>query len=128
MSGCARRDSEPVLVVTAKNAEPLYGALSFGNAHCHSSAVSAVTRMNDQEAAGALKSTSLFGALDEESLLRLARSCRQRTYRRGQYLWYQDDVGDRLVVVCTGMVKVMLASERGGGDAASHRRSQRRAR
>lgn len=72
-----------------------------------------MTRMNDQEAAGALKSTSLFRALDEESLLRLARSCRQRTYRRGQYLWYQDDVGDRLVVVCKGLVKVMLASERG---------------
>jgi len=69
--------------------------------------------MDDHEAARALKSTPMFRTLDEESLLRLAGACRQRTYRRGQYLWYQGDVGDRLVVVCRGLVKVVLASERG---------------
>ena len=55
----------------------------------------------------------MFGALGEEPLLKLARACRQRTYRRGQYLWYQDDVGDRLIVICEGSVKVLVASERG---------------
>jgi len=72
-----------------------------------------MTRMGDHQAAETLKTTSIFGALDEEPLLKLARACRQRTYRRGQYLWYQDDVGDRLIVICEGLVKVMLASERG---------------
>ncbi len=72
-----------------------------------------MTRLDDHQAARALKSTPMFGALDEESLLTLARACPQRTYRRGQYLWYQDDVGDRLVVICQGLVKVVLASERG---------------
>lgn len=69
--------------------------------------------MGDHDAAGALKSTSLFRGLDEESLLRLAGACRERTYRRGQYLWYQDDAGDRLVVICKGLVKVTLTSEQG---------------
>jgi CRP-like cAMP-binding protein len=69
--------------------------------------------MDDPGAARTLQSTKMFGALDNESLLTLARSCRQRTYRRGQYLWYQDDVADRLVVVSKGLVKVTLASERG---------------
>ena len=72
-----------------------------------------MTRMTDHEAAGTLRSTTMFGALGEEPLLKLARACGQRTHRRGQYLWYQDDAGDRLVVICAGLVKVMLASERG---------------
>jgi CRP-like cAMP-binding protein len=72
-----------------------------------------MTRMTDHEAAGTLRSTTMFGALGEEPLLKLARACGQRTHRRGQYLWYQDDTGDRLVVICAGLVKVMLASERG---------------
>ena len=72
-----------------------------------------MTRMDDGQAAETLRSTSMFGALGEEPLLKLARACRQRTYRRGQYLWYQDDVGDRLIVIGKGSVKVMVTSERG---------------
>ena len=72
-----------------------------------------MTRMDDGQAAETLRSTSMFGALCEEPLLKLARACRQRTYRRGQYLWYQDDVGDRLIVICEGSVKVLVTSERG---------------
>ncbi len=69
--------------------------------------------LSDQEAAQILRSTRVFGALDPASLLGLAGICTQRTYGRGQYLWYQGDPGDRLVVVCKGLVKVVLASERG---------------
>jgi CRP-like cAMP-binding protein len=72
-----------------------------------------MTRMDDGQAVEMLRSTSMFGALGEEPMLELARACRQRTYRRGQYLWYQDDVGDRLIVIGVGSVKVMVASERG---------------
>lgn len=69
--------------------------------------------VDHQQAAHVLKSTRLFGALDGESLLSLAKACTQRTYGKGQYLWYQGDPGDRLVVVCTGLIKVMLTSEQG---------------
>ena len=93
----------------------LVDALPFDDAprHCRADGRAAVTRMTDHEAAGTLKSTVMFGNLGEEPLLTLARACGQRTYRRGQYLWYQDDAGDRLIVICAGLVKVMLASERG---------------
>jgi CRP/FNR family transcriptional regulator, cyclic AMP receptor protein len=65
------------------------------------------------EAAQVLRSTRLFGALDLPALLRLAEISKQRTYGRGQYLWYQGDPGDRLIVVSEGLVKVVLASEQG---------------
>ena len=74
-------------------------------------AVTAV--LDEREAIRVLRSTNLFRTLDEESLRKVVRACRQRTYRRGQYLWYQDDPGDRLVIVCQGLVKIVLASERG---------------
>jgi CRP-like cAMP-binding protein len=66
-----------------------------------------------EQVAEVLGSTRLFGGLDRCSLLRLAASTRQRTHGRGQYLWYQGDAGDHLVVVCTGLVKVVLTSDRG---------------
>ncbi len=69
--------------------------------------------LSRQEVVQILRSTRVFGALDTPSLIGLAGICTQRTYGRGQYLWYQGDPGDRLVVVCKGLVKVVLASERG---------------
>jgi CRP-like cAMP-binding protein len=69
--------------------------------------------LSEREAAQVLRSTHIFGELDERSLLGLAKISKQRTYGRGQYLWFQGDPGDRLVVVCSGLVKVVLASERG---------------
>ena len=39
--------------------------------------------------------------------------CTRRTYGRGQYLWYQGDEGDRLMIVAAGMIKVALASAQG---------------
>src|SRR3712207_7852946 len=70
-------------------------------------------QLTPEQAAEVLGSTHVFGALDRRSLLSLVASSRQRTYGRGQYLWYQGDPGDHLVVVCTGLVKVVLTSEQG---------------
>src|ERR1700712_821830 len=114
-AACSRSNTAPVLFVTDNSGSRHDRALSFDDAYCRGPAVSAtpVARMDDPGAARTLQSTKMFGALDNESLLTLARSCRQRTYRRGQYLWYQDDVGDRLIVIGEGSVKVMIASERG---------------
>jgi len=57
--------------------------------------------------------TSLFGGLHRDLLDSLASACVQRVYRRDQYLWYQGDPGDRLVVVASGLVKVVVHSEAG---------------
>lgn len=57
--------------------------------------------------------TSLFGGLPDDLLETLAAACVQRIYPRDQYLWYQGDPGDRLVVVATGLVKVVVHSEAG---------------
>jgi CRP/FNR family cyclic AMP-dependent transcriptional regulator len=65
------------------------------------------------EAAEALGATRVFGGLDRASMHRLAAISRQRTYGRGQYLWYQGDTAEHLVVVFTGTVKVVLTSEQG---------------
>jgi len=64
-------------------------------------------------AADVLRSTALFAGLDDEALRGLAAACVRRVYGRGQYLWYQGDEGDRLVVVASGMVKVVLSSAQG---------------
>ncbi|WP_448638548.1 Crp/Fnr family transcriptional regulator [Geodermatophilus sp. URMC 63] len=60
-----------------------------------------------------LGATPVFSALDGPSLTDLAAASRQRTYGRGQYLWYQGDPGDHLVVIGEGLAKVVLTSERG---------------
>jgi len=70
-------------------------------------------QLTPDQVAEVLGSTRVFGALDRHALLDLSAGSRQRTYGRGQYLWYQGDPGDHLVVICTGLVKVVLASELG---------------
>jgi CRP/FNR family cyclic AMP-dependent transcriptional regulator len=63
--------------------------------------------------AAILAATPLFAGLDEPALRRLAAGCSQRTYARGQYLWYQGDPGDRLYLIVEGLVKVVLTSDEG---------------
>jgi CRP/FNR family cyclic AMP-dependent transcriptional regulator len=60
-----------------------------------------------------LRRTDLFRGLDDEALAEVGLACRRRTYRRGQYIWYQGDPGDTLLVVCAGRVKVVFGSEDG---------------
>jgi CRP/FNR family transcriptional regulator, cyclic AMP receptor protein len=61
-----------------------------------------------------LRSATIFAELPDEALARLAAGCVRRTYGRNQYLWYQGDEGARLVIVASGLVKVVLSSAQGG--------------
>lgn len=63
--------------------------------------------------AATLHDTDLFAGLDEPALHELAGSAVQRTYGRGQFLWYQGDPGDRLLVIASGLVKVLVIAESG---------------
>ena len=69
--------------------------------------------MQTDNVAAALQQTTIFGDLHDSALRQLAQVCLQRTYRRGQFLWYQGDPGDYLVVIVRGLVKVTVASPRG---------------
>ena len=60
-----------------------------------------------------LRATRIFGSLSDENLERLAEICTSRTFGRGQYLWYQGDEGDRLLVVVSGLLKVVMSSAQG---------------
>lgn len=60
-----------------------------------------------------LRSATIFAGLPDEALARLGAACVSRTYRRSQYLWYQGDEGALLVVVASGLVKVVLGSTQG---------------
>ncbi len=67
-----------------------------------------------------LRRTELFGSLADDELQRLAEAARTRTFRRGQYLWYQGDPGDTLLVVCDGRLKVVFGFESTGDEAVLH--------
>ena len=69
--------------------------------------------MQTDSVAAALQQTAIFGELHDSALRELAQVCLQRTYRRGQFLWYQGDPGDYLVVIVRGSVKVTVTSPRG---------------
>jgi len=60
-----------------------------------------------------LRSARIFADLPDDAIARLTDACVRRSYRRNQYLWYQGDEGARLVVVASGLVKVMISSEQG---------------
>jgi CRP-like cAMP-binding protein len=64
-------------------------------------------------AVAVLRRTDVFGGLDDEALADLAERTLTRTYRRGQYIWYQGDPGETLLVVCGGRVKVVFGAETG---------------
>ena len=69
--------------------------------------------LDPRAVAAVLGRTEIFGALDDAALARLATACRPRSYRKGQFIWYQGDPGDTLLVLCEGQVKVVLGSETG---------------
>src|SRR4051794_13366174 len=94
MRGCSSAAAPPVV-----GGRPSHGA----RAH--------VVRPADVVAG--LRRNAVFGRLDEDSLLSLARVAVPRTWRRDQFLWYQGDPGDHLVVVTEGLVKITVSSERG---------------
>jgi CRP/FNR family transcriptional regulator, cyclic AMP receptor protein len=69
--------------------------------------------MQTDSVAAALHQTAIFGELHDSALRELAQVCLQRNYRSRQYLWYQGDPGDYLVVIVQGLVKVTVTSPRG---------------
>ncbi|MGH2819201.1 MAG: Crp/Fnr family transcriptional regulator [Actinomycetota bacterium] len=69
--------------------------------------------MNPTNAASLLGRTHLFGGLREETLMRLADRARARSYRKGQPVFHQGDLGDSLFMVIEGLVKVYVTSEDG---------------
>ena len=69
--------------------------------------------MNRDTILDTLRSTQVFGTLEPTALTELATLCVARSYRRDQFLWYQGDPGDHLVVIVDGLVKITVASERG---------------
>ena len=76
----------------------------------------AIPHATAQKAGGTvdvLRSSAIFAELPDDALARLEAACVRRTYRRNQYLWYQGDDGARLVVVASGLVKVVLSSPQG---------------
>jgi len=76
----------------------------------------AIPHATEQKAGGTvevLRSSAIFAGLPDDALARLEAACVRRTYRRNQYLWYQGDDGARLVVVASGLVKVVLSSAQG---------------
>ena len=69
--------------------------------------------MQRDQIAAVLQRTTVFGGLSAASLEELAGVCVLRTFRRDQFLWYQGDPGEFLVVIVEGLVKVTVSSERG---------------
>lgn len=55
----------------------------------------------------------MFTGLPDDALDHLVEVCAKRTYPRGQYLWYQGDDSAHLIVVVSGLLKVVLSSEEG---------------
>lgn len=69
--------------------------------------------MNPDQAASYLKQTRLFGDLDPEALARLADRAIERTYKKGQLIFYQGDPAEALFVVIEGRIKVVVVNEEG---------------
>jgi CRP/FNR family cyclic AMP-dependent transcriptional regulator len=69
--------------------------------------------MREERAAELLGATQLFGGLDREALKHLAARVMERSYKKGQLIFYQGDPGDALFVVVEGLVKVFVPSEEG---------------
>ncbi len=70
--------------------------------------------MSEPDVVEILRSAAIFAELPDDALARLAARCVRRTYGRNQFLWYQGDDGAHLIVVASGLVKVVLGSPQGG--------------
>jgi CRP-like cAMP-binding protein len=66
-----------------------------------------------EQRAAVLRSTSLFGGLDDEPLRAIAEPSRARSYKKGEIVFHQGDLGETLFVVSEGLIKVFVTSEDG---------------
>lgn len=69
--------------------------------------------MKTQRATDLLRRTSLFGDADDSTLDHLAERAIERTYKKGQLIFYQGDPAEALFVVIEGRIKVVVTSEEG---------------
>jgi CRP/FNR family cyclic AMP-dependent transcriptional regulator len=69
--------------------------------------------MRAEQAAALLARTELFADLDPAALLRLGDRAVKRSFRKGQLIFHQGDLGDSMFVVADGLVKVFVISEEG---------------
>lgn len=69
--------------------------------------------MQNERAVSLLRRAALFAELSDDALQWLAERAIERSYRKGQLLFYQGDPGDSLFVMVEGMVKVSVLSEQG---------------
>ncbi len=69
--------------------------------------------MKPEQVASYLKETRLFRDLDPDTLARLAGRAIERTYKKGQLIFYQGDPAEALFVVIDGRVKVVVVNEDG---------------
>jgi len=60
-----------------------------------------------------LRKVPLFADLSEAEIGRIAEATRERSYPRNSVILFEDDPGDALYVVVTGLVKVVLIGEDG---------------
>ncbi|CAN5720899.1 Crp/Fnr family transcriptional regulator [soil metagenome] len=69
--------------------------------------------MRLEQAVTLLGRTQLFSDLDRDSLARLGERAIERSYRKGQRVFHEGDLGDSLFVIVEGLVKVYVSSEEG---------------
>jgi CRP/FNR family transcriptional regulator, cyclic AMP receptor protein len=67
-----------------------------------------------QHRAGVLARTELFGGIDGATRRRIAEHVAERVVEQGQYVFVQDEPGDRMYVLAEGAVKLFVASREGG--------------
>jgi CRP/FNR family cyclic AMP-dependent transcriptional regulator len=70
--------------------------------------------------AAILRQTSLLSSVAPPDLERVLAVSRLRAFRRGQILFTKDDPGDTLLVVISGLVKVVVRSADGGELTLTH--------
>jgi CRP-like cAMP-binding protein len=88
--------------------------------------------MDIQQRAVLLRETALFEQLDDAALHRLADRMVHRVFERGQSIFVQDELGDRLFIIAEGSVRLLVRSrsaeavDRLLGAAWLHRGDRRR--
>ena len=82
-----------------------------------------------------LRRVPLFAELDPEDLQRIASTCRERVYPKGEALMREGDIGSELFVIVDGTVRVVRTEAdgserriRGYEGRRPHRRARRPAR
>lgn len=69
--------------------------------------------MEPQTAAALLERTTLFGGLGDRALASIAVEANERTFKKGEVIFHENQPGDAFYVVAEGSLKVFVTSTRG---------------